>query len=54
VSVTVGPGTNKVDNRAPWALGGANFVEFVPAGSVPTIVGTGGSAVTHSYEAAVN
>ena len=33
VSVTVGPGTNKVDNRAPWALGGANFVEFVPAGS---------------------
>ena len=33
VSVAVGPGTNKVDNRAPWALGGANYVEFVPAAS---------------------
>ena len=32
VNVTVGPSTNKVDNRAPWGLG-ANFVEFVPAAS---------------------
>jgi hypothetical protein len=33
VSVAVGPSTKKVDNRAPWALGGANYVEFTPAGS---------------------
>jgi hypothetical protein len=33
VSVTVGPSTNKVDNRAPWSLGGANFIEFTPAAS---------------------
>ena len=30
VNVAVGPSTNKVDNRAPWALG-ANFAEFAPA-----------------------
>jgi len=33
VSVAVGPGTKKVANDAPWALGGANYVEFTPAGS---------------------
>ena len=31
VSVSVAASTNKVDNRAPWAFGGANYVEFVPA-----------------------
>lgn len=29
----VGVSTNKVDNRAPWAFGGANYVEFVPSGT---------------------
>ena len=33
VSVVVGPSTKKVANEAPWALGGANYVEFTPAGS---------------------
>jgi hypothetical protein len=33
VSVTVGPSTKKEPNEAPWAFGGANFIEFVPAGS---------------------
>jgi hypothetical protein len=33
VSVTVGPSTKKVSNDAPWAFGGANFVELVPDGS---------------------
>ena len=33
VSVTVGPGTKKVSNDAPWALGGANYIEFTPAGA---------------------
>jgi hypothetical protein len=33
VAVSLGASTNKVANRAPWAFGGANYVEFVPAGS---------------------
>jgi hypothetical protein len=31
--VSVGASTKKVDNAAPWAFGGANFIEFVPAGT---------------------
>ena len=33
VSITVGPSTKKEPNGAPWAFGGANSIEFVPAGS---------------------
>jgi hypothetical protein len=33
VAVSLGASTNKVANRAPWAFGGANYVEFVPAAS---------------------
>ena len=33
VSVSIAPGTKKVGNGAPWAYGGANFVEFLPAGA---------------------
>jgi hypothetical protein len=31
--VSVDPSTNRVDNRAPWAFGGSNYIEFVPSGS---------------------
>jgi hypothetical protein len=31
VSVSVDPSTNKVDNLAPWAFGGSNYIEFVPS-----------------------
>ena len=47
VSVSVGPSTNKVSSRAPWAYGGANFVELVPAGNgtlTVTFDGTDGFA----------
>ena len=46
VSVSIGPSTNKVDNRAPWGLG-ANFVELVPASAgtlTVTFDGTDGFA----------
>ena len=33
VNVSVGPSTNKAANDAPWAFGGANYVEFVPSGN---------------------
>jgi len=30
---SVDPSTNKVDNRAPWRLGGSNYIEFAASGS---------------------
>ena len=33
VSETIATSTNKVDNRAPWAYGGSNVVEFLAPGS---------------------
>ena len=33
VAESVGPSTKKVANGAPWAFGGANYVELVPAAS---------------------
>ena len=30
---SIGPGTKKVGNGAPWAFGGSNYVEFVAGGS---------------------
>lgn len=47
VAESVGPSTNKVDNRAPWGFGGSNYVEFVPGGSgtlTVTFDGTDGFA----------
>lgn len=47
VAVSVGASTKKVANRAPWGYGGANYIEFVPAGSgtlTVTFDGTDGFA----------
>jgi hypothetical protein len=33
VAVSILPSTNKLPNEGPWGYGGANFIEFVPAGS---------------------
>ena len=33
VAEQVGASTNKAANRAPWAFGGANYIEFAPSGN---------------------